>query len=174
MPRRELESRLRGRVVVVGVGDSRHGDDGVGPLVVEILESADFKGAIDSGASPELDTWKLREMKPDTVLFVDAADFGGEPGDVSILDTESLRTEGYDTHRTPLKLTMEYLEQELDCKCLLLAAQPKDVRQGAAMCEDVRRAAETVAHILNDLLSAGHSPANTDGEGCQECMKAQG
>lgn len=138
--------------MVVGVGDEDHGDDGAGPLVVRMLEDAGVSGVIESGASPEVDTWKIRETRPDTVLFVDAVDFGGRPGDMALLETGDLRKTGFDTHRAPLGLTMGYLERELECRCFVLAIQPRDVRQGAPMCEEVSNAVELIGDMLRRLL----------------------
>jgi len=149
----ELASKLSGRVTVVGVGDVRRGDDCAGPLVIQLLAEAGIERVIDSGASPELDTWKLREMAPDTVLFVDAVDFGGAPGDAALLSPSDLRASGFDTHRAPLRLTMDYLERELQCKCFVLAIQPKDVRHGAPMCVEVKRSAEYLAGVLRSIIA---------------------
>jgi hydrogenase 3 maturation protease len=149
---KQLGEKLRGRVVVVGVGDSHRGDDGVGPLIAELLETEGIDGVIDAGTSPEIETWRIRELGPDTVLFVDAVDLGAEPGDSAILEPDDLRAKGFDTHRAPLKLTMGYLEQELGCQCLLLAVQPHDVRQEAPMCAQVKQTAQNLADVLAELI----------------------
>jgi len=148
----ELASKLVGSVAVVGVGDVRRGDDGAGPLVIQLLAEAGVECVIDSGASPELDTWKLRELAPDTVLFVDAVDFGGAPGDAALLSPTDLRTSGFDTHRAPLRLTMEYLERGLECKCFVLAIQPKDARYGSPMSDEVKRSAANLAGGLRSII----------------------
>ena len=150
----ELSSTLVGRVVVVGVGDVRRGDDGVGPLMAKLLAEAGIANVIDAGVSPELETWRIRELAPDVVLFVDAVDLGQSPGDVALLEPGDLRAEGFDTHRAPLRLTMEYLEAELGARCRLLAVQPGDARREAPMCPDVRRTAESLARMLVDCLLA--------------------
>ena len=149
----ELASKLKGRVVVVGVGDSEHGDDGAGPLIADLLIQAGVQDVIDSGASPELDTWKIRELSPDTVLFVDAVDFSGQPGEVALIEPKDLRSSGFDTHRAPLKLTMEYLEQSMECKCFLLAIQPGCVETGTSMCDDVKHSVADVDILLRSVLA---------------------
>lgn len=150
----ELLSRMTGKVAIVGVGDHERADDGVGPLIARLLSDSGLESVIDSGASPELDTWRLRNLMPDTVLFIDAVDFGGSPGDVAILAPNELRSSGFDTHRAPLKLTMQYLETDLGCRCTLLAVQPGDVRRGAPMCGEVRRSAELIAEVLRNAMPA--------------------
>ncbi|MCL5102909.1 MAG: hydrogenase maturation protease [Armatimonadetes bacterium] len=144
----ELKDALRGRVVVVGVGDASRGDDAVGPMIAGMLADAGVENVIDAGASPEIETWRIRELAPEMVLFIDAVDFGGAPGDAALLAPDVLRSKGFDTHRAPLKLTMGYLENELGCTCRLLAVQPRDVRQGAPMCAEVSRSAENLAKMI--------------------------
>lgn len=151
----ELASKVSGRLAVVGVGDSRRGDDGVGPLAAQMLADRGLEGVVDSGVAPELDTWRIRELRPDNVLFVDAVDFGGKPGEVTLLAPADLRKIGFDTHRAPLKLTMEYLERDLGCKCYVLAIQPRDVRQGAPMCSEVKRSAANLVEVLVEACRAG-------------------
>lgn len=149
----ELVSILCGRVAVVGVGDSGRGDDGAGPRVAALLEEAGVEHVIDSGRWPELDTWKLREIAPDTVLFVDAVDLGARAGDAALLTAQELRSAGFDTHKAPLRLTMEYVQAELGCRTCLLAVQPQCVREGAGMSEDVEQSVRALARILIERLS---------------------
>ena len=114
-------------------------------MIARLLAEAGVGNVINAGNCPEVETWRIREAVPDTVLFVDAVDFGGAPGDVALLEASDLRSKGFDTHRAPLRLTMLYLESELGCKCPLLAIQPRDVREGAAMCDEVRMTCERLA-----------------------------
>jgi hydrogenase 3 maturation protease len=154
MLRDELTSKLSGRVAIVCVGDAAHGDDGAGPLFVDLLERFGVENVIDGGSSPELETWRVRHIAPNTVLFVDAVDLGVEPGDAALLAAADLRATGYDTHRAPLRLTMQYLEMELDCRCYLLAVQPSVVSSGAVMSDAVRSSVEVLARMLCEGLRA--------------------
>ena len=148
-----LAGVLTGRVVVVGVGDERRGDDGAGPMIAGLLSGAGVESVIDSGPSPEVDTWRIRELVPDVVLFADAVDLGGSPGDAALLEPSELRRSGFDTHRAPLRLTMQYLESELKARCYLLAVQPADVRTGSPMCAEVKRTAANLAEMLSGILA---------------------
>lgn len=148
-----IKSGIYGRAAVFCVGEEGRGDDGVGPMVAGLLSKADVGNVIDGGASPESDTWRVREIAPETVLFVDAVDFGGSAGDAAVLRPKDLRIEGFDTHRAPLRLTMEYLEGEHGCRCVLLAVQPRDVRIGSAMSEEVRATAGEVAAALTEIMN---------------------
>ncbi|MDH7602720.1 MAG: hydrogenase 3 maturation endopeptidase HyCI [Armatimonadota bacterium] len=159
-----------GTVLVVGVGSEEHGDDGFGPLVVRLLKQIGGSGPVgnglevlDAGPAPELETWRIRELAPGVVLFVDAVDFGGAPGDVALLKAEDLRATGFDTHRAPLRLTMQYIESELGARCRLLAVQPKNVRLGLQMCAEVRGAAEKLAWLIVQTFSKHTGRRTPDG-----------
>lgn len=154
MLREELAAKLSGKVAIVGVGDAGHGDDGAGPMLLDLLALAGVPNAVNAGVSPELETWKVRGMAPDTVLFVDAVDLGAKPGDAALLRPDDLRADGYDTHRAPLRLTMQYLEGELGCSCHLLAVQPGGIGPGAAMSDEVRSTIEILARMLVQRLRA--------------------
>jgi len=122
-------------------------------MLATLLSEAGVENVIDSGNSPELDTWKIREMAPDVALFLDAVDFGGSPGDAALLEPGDLRKSGFDTHRAPLSLTMEYLERELKARCYVLAVQPADVRMGAPMRAEVSSSVTAVAEMLCGILT---------------------
>ena len=156
----ELGRTFQGRVVVVGVGDEQRGDDAVGPAIARLLSEAGVENVIDAGASPEIETWRIREIAPDAVLFVDAVDLGAEPGDAALLEPSDLRATGFDTHRAPLRLTMDYLERELGCRCYLLAVQPRDVRHGTSMCPEVTVSVGELAILITEALNNGKHPKN--------------
>jgi Ni,Fe-hydrogenase maturation factor len=91
-------------------------------------------------------------------------DFGGSAGDAALLESSDLRGDGFDTHRAPLRLTMEYLERELGCKCLVLAIQPKDVRQRAPICDEVRSSCENITRMIMEF-TLSPVPLSARGEG---------
>ena len=154
MFKEDLIAELRGCVVVVGVGDLDRGDDGVGCSVAQMLKDMAVDYVVDSGNLPELDTWRIREMSPDTLIFVDAVDIKGSPGDIAILYSNDLRSFAFETHHAPLRLTMEYLERELGCRCLLLAVQPANIGLGVPMSDKVRTSAVNLANILAEVVTS--------------------
>ena len=151
----ELASKLDGKTVVGAVGNPERGDDGIGPLVAKLLKEAGVEAVIETGTTQALGTHSIRKLEPNDVLFVDAVDFGGSPGDMSILGTEDLSQSAMDTHRMPLRLAMSCLERDLKTRCYLLAIQPDDIRQGAGMTEEVRYAgASLAAMLLRDVFKS--------------------
>jgi len=146
----ELASECSDRTAVVGVGDADAGDGGVGPMVVDMLSKAGINTAINGGPSPELDVWRIRDLQPESVVFVDAVDFGGSPGDISLMRTEEIPEKTLDSRRCGLKTRLRCVEERLKAKCFLVAVQPDHVRPGLSMCDEVRYAASRVARSLLD------------------------
>jgi hydrogenase maturation protease len=77
----DLKSILKGRVTTLGFGNRLWGDDGAGSVLAERLKAANPDAPIfDGGMVPENYLEKVAATYPDTILLIDAADFGGQPG----------------------------------------------------------------------------------------------
>ena len=87
--RQKLYRRLKGRVVVVGMGQPLWGDDAAGSRVAQYLQANKElrKGArvtvFDAQEVPENVLGQVVKLQPDTVVFVDAADMDAQPGAVA-------------------------------------------------------------------------------------------
>jgi hydrogenase 3 maturation protease len=113
----ELSDILRRRVAVVGIGSELRCDDGFGPYLTRSLNNfIKYLGCredvmfLDAGNSPELYTDVIREFNPEVVLFVDAVDFSGDPGDVILADAESaIGSATMTTHYINLKVVLKLI-----------------------------------------------------------------
>ena len=96
----------REEVLVVCIGNELRGDDRVGLLVAERLESRGLgEVVVNAGMAPENYIGLMALRKPKVLLFVDAVDAGLEPGSVVLGDVEELESEVYfTTHKVPLRL----------------------------------------------------------------------
>ena len=148
-----LAERLLGRVCVVGIGNRLAGDDGAGSVVAERLAGRVAGRVIDAGSTPENHLEPIIRDEPDTILLVDAVDFGGEPGSVRILDPRALAAGGLSTHATSLAMIHDYLSARSPAGSVLLGIQPGLLRLGSALSEDVAAAVETVASRVAELLA---------------------
>ena len=148
----DLRSILDGRSVVVGVGNEEKGDDAVGVVVVRNLQRLGVP-AIDCGDIPEGYTDLIKVRNPETVLFVDAVDFGEEPGSVALIKTDQLADVKYDTHRPSLRLVMRYLEAETGGRCYVLGVQPGPIRTQRGLSPEVEKAAVEITRVLREILS---------------------
>lgn len=163
-PSRELLPRLReslrGRVVVMGVGNPLRGDDAVGSVLARRLRVRETEArsarltVIDAEEIPESWLGPAVAARPDVVLLVDAAELGAEPGSVALLDRDELGQQAMFTHATPLGPVADFLACETGARVLLLGIQPGPLRWGEGLSEAVQAAAGDLSAVLSDILDA--------------------
>ena len=151
-----LKRRVRGRVLVLGVGNELRGDDAVGLAVVRALPPE--VEALECGEVPESYLDEVRRRAPDCLLIVDAMDFGARPGSVGMLalgGNNPRNRLSLDTHRPSLELLAEYVRAEMGAETVVVGIQPRTVEWGAAMSPEVRQAGQALARWLSDGLGRG-------------------
>ncbi len=153
----------RGRVVVLGVGNVLKGDDAAGPAVAEAL-AREFPGrAFDGGQAPENFAGPVRRAEPETIVIVDAADFGGEPGEVRVASAEDVGGLMMGTHAPPLSVFMSILKEETGADVYLLAVQAASMRLGDMMSPDVRTAVDGIILELTAIMGVGSKMRRVEG-----------
>ena len=143
--------------LVLGVGNPMKGDDGVGPYVATRLASACADGqpavppstmrAIDCGTTPENYTSVVRQLRPDVLVIVDAAEMGLGVGEFRIIPPDRVGALGLSTHSMPLSLFMSYV-RGLASKVVLLGVQPLGMVFGTGLSAEVTAAGEAVVSVI--------------------------
>lgn len=145
------------RVAVVGVGSEVRGDDAAGIEVLNGLRSK-LRSAnvllVDGGTTPENATSQIKNFKPTHVIFVDATDFGAEPGEVVVAEPAAIRGHSVSTHTVPLSALAGYLKVETGASVILIGIQPASVSMGARISAAVKFSVERVAEILSCELNS--------------------
>ncbi len=141
-----------GRVCVVGIGNRLAGDDGAGSALAERLAGRVAGCVIDAGIAPENHLEPVVRDEPDSILLVDAVDFGGDPGSVRILDARALGAGGLSTHATSLGAICDYLGARSAARAVLIGIQPGRLRLGAGLSDEVSRAVEALAGHIAALV----------------------
>ena len=139
-------------VCIIGVGNRDRGDDGVGSLLAERLARRHCGPIIDAGAVPENHLERVARAGSDTVLIIDAVDFGGDPGECRLLDPHQMGPSGLSSHALSLAMTAEYLKARTQARLALLAIQPVDIRPGSALSDSVSRAAQMAEGAVSCIL----------------------
>ncbi len=143
--REELERRLRGNVVLVGVGNPIWGDDGAGPAVIHRLEGKTAALLVDGGDAPEACWGRIAAYRPQAVLVIDAVAWGGEPGSVALLERVQEGGSLLSTHRVPLNLFLDLLQRDTGADVFVLGIQPKALSFAGAMSPEVQLSVELLA-----------------------------
>ncbi|MGE5237103.1 MAG: hydrogenase maturation protease [Acidobacteriota bacterium] len=156
-----LCERLRGRVVVVGIGNPAAGDDAAGTLLAGLLSAGGDVRVIVAEDVPESHLGSITSWWPDSVLLIDAVDLGAETGAVALLRPDDITGRSASTHRVPLDLLGEVIERESSAEVSVLAIQPGSTAVGSPRSKEVTAAVQALATLLGDLL-ARQAPGPVD------------
>lgn len=154
----EFKDKLKGRVLIIGVGNVIRGDDGVGTELIRRLNNTNLVAInpqlflMDVGEAIENYLEKIVKYKPDTVLLVDAVDFGTPAGSVKIIDIETIRNESFSTHNISLKLALKYVKERTDADIFILGIQPKSLGMNNKLSEPVKQAIKQIEEYLTKNL----------------------
>ena len=151
------------KCVICGIGNPGRGDDAFGTVVARKLEDR-LRGksnvvVLDCEGVPEKYTDKIVAEDPSHVIFVDTIDFGGNPGEVAIVDPEDTVGSLQSVHRLPLKLLVQYLKAYINPVFLLVGCQPVDTELFSGMSDDVERAVQPVVGMI--LEAVARRPLNS-------------
>ncbi len=144
------------RVAFIGIGSELHGDDVVGIEAIRRLRRR-LRGhenfaLIEGGTLPESCTGPLRRFAPHKVVIVDAADFGGKPGELRWLDPTEISGYSGSTHTFPIGLFAKYIHQDLGCEVHLLGIQPKSIEFGTSLSPEVQKALRQLIQTIGRVI----------------------
>lgn len=145
----------RGVTLIITTGNMLRGDDAVGPLISERLQTKrpELKHreiiVIDAGDHPEDIYEKGRAYRAAKVIIIDAADFGGQGGQVRVIPEEAIDSRTLSTHRFPLSVAARLLTRETAAEVCFVGIQPVTVRLGASLSAAVLTAAEDIAGFID-------------------------
>jgi len=147
-----LKTILKGRVIIVGVGNIMRGDDGFGPRLIERLKGSAKAVCLDVGTVPENYIGKIAKAKPDTILIVDAVHLDKLPGEYEILRKEDISRSGFTTHNLSPAMFIEHLENETKADIYMLGVQPEKITFGSSMSESIEKLLIKISSLIINLL----------------------
>ena len=150
--RGELKGILKGRITIVGVGNPMMGDDGFGHILSERLKDRVSADVISAGSTPENHIGAIRNSRPDTVLLVDVADFGGGPGDIKLLKKSDIPLYGLSTHNASLALFFDFLQADMKAGVYMLAVQPARNEINTPLSDILKERCGEVESLILELL----------------------
>lgn len=144
------------KIVIMGIGNTLRGDDGLGPMLIDILYDKLVNSSINSddvyllnaGTAPENHTIEIREINPTHVIIVDAVEFNQEAGNFIIVNKEQIDTFNFSTHTMPVSFLINYLEDSVGCEILTLGIQPKDMKLVNIISDEVKESIEELSEKI--------------------------
>ncbi|NUM54566.1 MAG: hydrogenase maturation protease [Candidatus Hydrogenedentes bacterium] len=160
------------RMLVIGVGNRLRGDDAAGPRVADNIRSRALPGVhiIDhSGEGASLmEAWQSGE----TVFLVDAADSGGESGQIYEFAAHErslpARFFRYSTHAFSVAESIELARvlDRLPARLHVYAIEGRDFGAGGTMSTEVSRAVEVVSDRIEALVLGIAHGSNAESDPC--------
>ena len=149
-----LKAHLSGKVVILGIGSTLSSDDGVGSLLASRLKGKVPYTVYDAGPAPENYLGKIIKDKPNTVVMIDAVDFGGRPGEFSVLEGQEIKTVNlFSTHNASLSLAINYLQNNLKADIIVLSIQPKSLTFGDKLSSEVTKTSDILENWFSRLAN---------------------
>lgn len=133
------------KTIILGIGNTLKGDDGVGPYIISKIKNID---AIDAGTVPENYIQKIIDSKPDEIIIIDAIDFGGKPGDIkwfTEIDSENI---SISTHNLPPGFFIDFIKEQTGAEIKIIAIQPKGIKFNTSLSEEVKESADKLVEEL--------------------------
>ena len=137
--------------VLMGIGNTPNGDDGIGPWVAKHFNHETWK-TIDCGTVPENFTGPLKKWSPKLLVLVDAADMNLPPGAIRLVPKYLINTLHITTHALPLTLLINHLHDTIR-NIYLIGIQPKKLT--GHLSREVQDAGKHLIDILkNDAITS--------------------
>lgn len=132
------------KTLLICLGNSLRCDDGVGPYLGQQLAKVPGLLIEDAGDRPERAIDFAEVHRPQKIIFLDAANFGGQPGTLRLLATSELVGRSLSSHRLPLTALIGWIETEYPTRCLCLGIQVTSVKFGEELTPPVARTASQI------------------------------
>lgn len=146
-----LSRHLRGRTVLVAVGDRYAGDDAAGPALVDALQGKTDLTLLDVGSYPQNYMGVVAREAPETVILVDGAELGLQPGEIRLLCGSELVDMGGGSHGFPMTALLEQLAVLSNAEILLLGIQIETLERGSSLSSPVEQAVDEIVRFITSL-----------------------
>jgi len=140
---------IPGLNVIITVGNTLRADDGVGPYLGSLIASTEQLKIINAGYTPENIIDQVVELNPVKIIFIDAADFQGQPGEARVIDQEHIPETSLSTHAVPLKVVYHLLVHDTGAEAVLIGIQPKSLERKEELSPEVKATADAIASYMN-------------------------
>ncbi|MFH1062247.1 MAG: hydrogenase maturation peptidase HycI [Candidatus Omnitrophota bacterium] len=134
--------------LIVAVGNSFRFDDGVGPYIAGELEKIIGLKVINAGYTPENIIEEVISLGPKKILIIDAADWGGNPGEVRIIPEDKIPQTTLSTHAIPLNVITGIICQSIKTRVFFIGIQPKSVCFGEGLSGEIKKTADEIVEII--------------------------
>ncbi|MBP7087992.1 MAG: hydrogenase 3 maturation endopeptidase HyCI [Candidatus Omnitrophica bacterium] len=145
---------LKGRVIIIGVGNILRGDDALGPIFIKKLTQKSKITCFDVGVSPENYIGKIARENPDTILIIDALYLNKPCGEYAILGPSEITNSGFTTHDISPAIFLELLKIKTNANIYFLGIQPKNTSFGEGLSQEVKSTISSLFKLIMEVQYA--------------------
>lgn len=137
-------------MIILGIGNTLRSDDGAGSVLASrIKDNVPFL-VWDAGLNPENYLNRIIKEKPDNLVIIDAADFGGKAGEFRISEAQDIETTNlFSTHNASLSLLINYLQSNIKTNIIVIIIQPKTIQLGDTLSPEVSATLDSLADFFH-------------------------
>ncbi len=150
----EIEELFRppasGVVLVITVGNPYRSDDGAGPYISGGVSLP--KGhirIINAGERPENIIDEAIAITPRRTIIIDAADFGGRPGEIRIIPEEAVPDVIHSTHSFPLNVVSRLIADDTGSEVFFVGIQYRSMDFGETISAEVLDSAKKIMEMIS-------------------------
>ena len=137
--------------VIITIGNTLRADDGVGPYIGPLITQTKQLKIINAGYTPENVIEQVIALHPAKIIFIDAADFQGAPGEARVIDQEYIPDASLSTHAVPLKVVYHLLLHDTAAQAVMIGIQPKSIEHKEALSPEVKAIADAIVKYINRI-----------------------
>jgi hydrogenase 3 maturation protease len=143
-------------MVVIGLGNPDRSDDGFGIIVADRLKTQ-FPDHVFSERDRSVESLSLEALERkeiEVILFLDAVDFGGKPGEYQLFTEQNIHqfVPALTTHKVPISLIMKLI-MEHKKKPYLFGVQPQSLTLFGGLSPVIQKVVDELTEELRGLLS---------------------
>lgn len=149
------------KLLILTIGNPLRGDDGLGPLLSEILyeklikitnKNTDNIYLLNTETTPENETSKIRELKPSHIIIVDAVEFETKPGEIIIINKNQIDEFNVSTHSMPISFIVNYIEKTIGSQVMIIGIQPEEMLLINKISKPVKESVDELSNIIVDNI----------------------
>lgn len=129
------------KILFLGLGNELRSDDAAGLVFLDLLKKKNFypvNNFIYARTNPENYLQKILDFSPECVVFIDAAFANKNPGEVFLLESETIDKVKISTHAYSIKLLETYIRNYLKVDFIYIGIEPKSVKFGNELSDIVQ------------------------------------
>ncbi|UCF63876.1 MAG: hydrogenase maturation protease [bacterium] len=141
----KIQSVLKRKPIIIGMGNELRGDDAAGILLVRKLQQSGYPSTLIVFDTPENYLQKIASMEGEARLWIDIINWDSTPGDYKIFLPDEIQHFAVSTHNYSPTVLIKYLTPQRAIPDYFLGIQPLNLSLGSKLSEPVQKTIEKLA-----------------------------